>query len=395
MYATSLVCVWCGHKHEVSLIYRCEKCGGTLDVNYDYNRLFSSFSFNTVRNSHEHSIWKFRKLFPVQFDIRPVSLGEGDSPLIEADRLGKLIGHRPIYIKNETVNPTLSFKDRPLSVALTVAKQFQISGVITASTGNTGVAAAAYAAKAGIPCRIYVPRGTPQEKLVAMKIHGAHLAEVEGTFSDAYKIAEMESEKNKWFNLTSTFLNPYAIEGNKTIAYEIYLQFGGVPDWIVIPIGAGPLLVSCYKGFKELMQSGEISQLPRMVGVQAQNCAPIVQAYVNRWNRVKPWNNPDTIATGIADPLSSYPEDGTRTLRTIRESRGCAIAVDEESIINYRKLMADQEGIFAEPAAVTSVAAVKILKEKGWLKPDESIVCIVTGHGLKDLKSIGSKQEIP
>lgn len=385
MFAKCLRCVWCGHNHPLSIFYQCERCKGTLEIEYDYRSVFQQATFREMYNRPRKGIWKYRELLPVASDAHVVTLGEGGTPLIRAKRLEGFFQHERLYIKNETVNPTLSFKDRPLSVALTVAQQFQIPGVVTASTGNTGVAAAAYAAKAGIPCKVFVPHGTPFEKRAIMEMYGATLVEVAGTFSDAYQEAERETKVNGWFNLTSTFLNPYAIEGDKTLAYEVYFQLGFIPDWIIIPIGAGPLLVACYKGFKELKMSGEISKLPRMVGVQAENCAPIVRAFEEKDEEVKPWGKPETIASGIADPLTTYPQDGTRTLRTIRESGGCAVGVSDESIKRYRKLLAETEGIFAESAAVTSVAVVEKLKHTGWIKPEETVVCVVTGHGLKDL----------
>ncbi|GAB7388959.1 threonine synthase [Bacillaceae bacterium] len=357
-----------------------------MEIEYDYGSAFLQATFREMHKRPLEGIWKYRELLPVASDVQAVTLGEGETPLLRAERLQHFVQHERLFIKNETVNPTLSFKDRPLSVALTVARQFRLPGVVTASTGNTGVAAAAYAAKAGIPCKIFVPRGTPREKCVTMEMHGAALIEVAGTFSDAYQKAEQEAQVDGWFNLTSTFLNPYAIEGDKTLAYEIYFQLGFVPDWIVIPIGAGPLLVACYKGFKEMRIAGECAKLPRMVGVQAKNCAPIVRAFEEQAAEVKPWGQPETIASGIADPLTTYPQDGTRTLRTIRESGGCAIGVPDESIKRYRKLLAETEGVFAEPAAVTSVAAVEELKNAGRIRPEESVVCVVTGHGLKDLK---------
>lgn len=381
-----LKCINCGHVHEATLIYQCTQCKGTLDVLYDYN---SIFKVDIWSNQKRNGIWGYQPLMPVHSDIEPVTLGEGNTPLLKSSMLEGTFGQSAIYIKNESVNPTLSFKDRPLAVALTVAKQMNVEGVLTASTGNTGVAAAAYAARAGLPCQIYVPESTPKEKLIMMEMYGAEIKLVSGDFSDAYKIAGAEAEKRGWFNLTSTFLNPYAIEGDKTLAYEIYDQYGGVPDWIVIPIGAGPLLVACFKGFKELLLSGKITKLPRMVGVQAANCAPIVQAYESGVKEVQPWGkSSQTVASGIADSLTTYPQDGTRTLSKIYESDGCGIAVEDEKILHFQKLLAKSEGIFAEPASVTSVAALEQMKERNLLKEDESIVVVITGHGLKDLKSI-------
>jgi threonine synthase len=381
-----LKCVECGHIHEVIITYQCKRCQGSLDVVYDYESIFNG---NENFGKNVEGIWGYRSLLPVSSEVEPVTLGEGNTPLLRSTALETKFEQAEIYIKNESVNPTLSFKDRPLSVALTVARQFNVEGVVTASTGNTGVAAAAYAARAGLPCRIYVPKSTPKEKLIMMEMYGAKIELVEGTFSDAYFVSGQDAEKNGWFNLTSTFLNPYAIEGDKTLAYEIQEQYGGVPDWIVIPIGAGPLLVSCYKGFKELQLAGKVSRLPRMVGVQATNCAPTVQAFESGLKKVEPWDqSSNTVASGIADPLTTYPQDGTRTLTTIYESEGCGIAVKDERILHYQKMLAKAEGVFAEPASATAIAALEIMKEEGYLQKDESVVTVITGHGLKDLKSI-------
>ncbi|ARK32412.1 threonine synthase [Halalkalibacter krulwichiae] len=381
-----LKCVSCGHVHAIEMIYECEHCRGSLDIIYDYESIFTE---NVSDHISEGGIWRHRSLLPIAANTEAVSLGEGNTPLLRSTALEVEFDQAEILIKNEAVNPTLSFKDRPLAVALTVAKQFGVEGVVTASTGNTGVAAAAYAARAGLPCRIYVPKGTPKEKLIMMEMYGAKIELIEGTFSDAYLVSGQEAKKNGWFNLTSTFLNPYAIEGDKTLAYEIYEQYGGVPDWIIIPIGAGPLLVSCYKGFRELQLAGKVAKLPRMVGVQAANCAPTVQAFEKKLKEVEPWGySNQTVASGIADPLTTYPQDGTRTLTTIYQSEGCGIAVSDESIMHYQKWLAQKEGIFAEPSSATAIAAIEVMKEKGFLQNGDSIVTVVTGHGLKDLKSI-------
>jgi threonine synthase len=379
-----LQCVECGHVHDLSIHYLCSRCNGSLDVVYDYEN-----SILATEKKNEEGIWRYRSLLPVDSGVEPVSLGEGNTPFLKSTNLVNKLQMKGLYFKNEAINPTLSFKDRPLSVALTVARQFNVEGVITASTGNTGVATAAYAARAGLPCKIYVPAVTPTEKLTLMRLYGATIELVDGTFSDAYSIAGEEAKQSGWFNLTSTFLNPFAIEGDKTLAYEIYEQYGGVPDWIVIPIGAGPLLVSCYKGFKELQLAGKVSRLPKMAGVQATNCAPIAYAFEQNLQKVTPWKQSSkTVASGIADPLSTYPEDGTRTLNTIYQSKGCAISVEDDRIVDYQKMLAIEEGIFAEPAAVTSVAALEVMKKKGFLQENESVVSVITGHGLKDLKSI-------
>lgn len=388
-HVKGLRCVQCNYLNKPSILYQCAKCGGSLDVEYYYDKIFENKAPFYFSNN---GIWKYRNLLPVKNDIEPVTLGEGNTPLLKSNTLAKISCVGQTYLKVESVNPTLSFKDRPLSVALTLSKQFGIEKVTTASTGNTGVAAAAYAARAEMPCKIFIPKSTPKEKLRMMKVYGAELQLVDGNFSDAYEIAGKVAYENNWLNLTSTFLNPYAIEGNKTLAYELYEQYKGVPDWIIIPIGAGPLLVSCYKGFKELKIAGKIDKLPKMVGVQAENCSPIVQAFNAGESEVKPWVKKEkTIASGIADPLTSYPNDGTRTLHTIRESGGAALAVTDEKIKYYQLLLAKKEGIFAEPASITAVAAMEAMNERRLVEKNQCVVSVITGHGVKDLEVINGE----
>ncbi|WKA55486.1 threonine synthase [Planococcus shixiaomingii] len=382
----SLTCIECGHGHQAEIFYKCERCEGSLDIEYNYEMHREEAE---AAGKKESGIWKYRSFLPVAPNSEPVTLGEGNTPLLRMPSLEMELEQSEIYFKNESANPTLAFKDRALSVALTAAKQFNVEGVITASTGNTGVSAAAYAARAKLPCKIYVPKKTPNEKLRLMKIYGAEISLVEGNFSDAYLMAAQQAETTEWFNVTSTFLNPYAVEGNKTIAYEIHEQFGDVPDWIVIPIGAGPLLVACFKGFKELQLAGKTSKLPRMAGVQAASCAPIAAAFENGLEEVAAWKQPiATVASGIADPLTTYPKDGTRTLKAIYASDGCGIAVEDDRMLHYQKKLAIEEGVFAEPSSATAIAALELMKRKGYLRKNESVVSVITGHGLKDLMSI-------
>jgi threonine synthase len=385
MYTSALRCTRCQKAYSIKPIYVCAKCGGSLDVEYDYKSLFERTPFSLMTSRKHQGIWNYRELLPVRVETNPVTLGEGQTPLSALHQMNHDFNQQNIFLKNETVNPTLSFKDRPLSVALTVAKQFGMCEVMCASTGNTGVAASAYAARAGLTCTIYVPESTPREKLQAMERYGARLIKVAGHFSDAYEIARKQAEEQGAFNLTSTFLNPFAIEGNKTVAYELYDQLGRVPDWIVIPIGAGPLLVGCYKGFMEMKLAGYVDKLPRMVGVQASGCAPIVRAFHSGDTEVSSWETPQTIASGIADPLTSYPKDGSRTLATIRQSGGTAVAVPDEEIVRFGKLLALKEGILAEFASVTAIAALKPLIEDGVILPHQTVVSVVTGHGAKDM----------
>jgi len=357
-----------------------------LDLRYDYDRIFAATSFEAMAARRVEGMWKYRELLPVLPGIAPVSLGEGDTPLLRTERIRGTSGEPALYLKTESVNPTLAFKDRPLAVALTSAKQFGIAETVCASTGNTGVAAAAYSARAGLRCTVYVPAATPSEKLTAMEQYGACLVKVDGTFSDAYETAGRAAAERGAFNLTSTYLNPYAAEGDKTVAYELVEQLGDAPEWVVVPIGAGPLLAGCYKGFREMKRAGRIERLPKMVGVQAAGCAPIVEAFEAGELEVKPWGRkPDTRASGIADPLTSYPADGTRTLSVIRESGGAAMSVPDEELFRYRRLLAEKEGVLAELSSVTAVVAAEQLCRDGLAASGDTIIAIVTGHGFKDM----------
>ncbi|WP_314000824.1 threonine synthase [uncultured Paenibacillus sp.] len=388
MNAFEPVCPSCGAVYGVEPLYICRQCGGSLDIRYDYEKIFRHTPFKDMAVRSGGGMWKYRELLPVLPGIPPVTLGEGGTPLLPANRIPNIRNISSLYLKTESVNPTLAFKDRPLSVALTAAKQFGMAEVVCASTGNTGVAASAYAARAEMRCTVYVPAGTPPEKLAAMEQYGAHLETVDGSFSDAYAAAGLAAERRHAFNLTSTYLNPYAAEGDKTVAYELLAELGRVPDWITVPIGAGPLLAGIYKGFREMKLAGYIDRLPRMAGIQAAGCAPIAEAFRAGENNVRPWSGAaKTIASGIADPLFSYAEDGTRTLSVIRESGGTAAAIADEELIRYRKLLAEKEGVLAELSSVASVAVLECLLEKAAIKPSDTVIAIVTGHGLKDMSA--------
>jgi len=383
-----LVCWYCGETYEAEPIYTCRCCKGTLDIHYEYEKIFSKAYFEPLSVSAGSDIWRFRELLPIWPNRRTVTLGEGSTPLIRTHNILNIVNNQSLWLKLESANPTLAFKDRPLAVAMTAAVQFGLNEVVCASTGNTGVAAAAYAARAGLRCTIYVPEGTPEEKRSAMEEYGAVLHTVQGHYSDAYKVAEEMALERQAFNLTSTYMNPYAVEGNKTVAYELAFQLGGVPDWIIVPIGAGPLLSGIYKGFKEMQLAGFIDKLPRMAGVQAEGCAPIVKAFHNGEADVQPWSGRvQTAASGIADPLLTYPADGTRTLSVIRESKGIALAIADAELFRYRRLLAEREGVLAELSSVTAVAAAAHMQQTGLLEQNATIVSIVTGHGLKDMSA--------
>jgi threonine synthase len=283
-----------------------------------------------------------------------------------------------------------------VAVAATVAQQLGLSGLLCASTGNTGVAVAAYAARAGLPAVCVVPETTPAAKMLQIEAVGARIVRVRGNYSDAYELARAAAENFGWANLTSTYVNPYMLEGDKTVAFELFEQLGErVPEWVLVPVGAGPLLAAIHKGFEELGVSG-----PRMVAVQAAGCAPVVRAFESGAQEVREWEHAvETAASSIADPLRGYPEDGTRTLSVVRESGGRAVAVSEEETRKATIDLARSEGLLVEPGAAVAVAAHRKLADQRLIREGETAVIVLTGHGLKDPAAmhaaVGTTDEAP
>ena len=382
----SLACHRCSWRGEISNLYACPACGSSLIVAY-------AGTYEPSDGAGDQGIWRYRSFLPVSADAEPVTLGEGDTPLLRARRLDPSGG---LLLKNETVNPTGSFKDRPVAVSATVARELGLSGLLCASTGNTGVAVAAYAARAGLPAVCVVPEITPAAKMVQIETVGSRIVRVRGNYSDAYALARAAAEDYGWANLTSTYVNPYMLEGDKTVAYEIFEQLGErAPDWVLVPVGAGPLLAAIHKGFEELGVSG-----PRMVAVQVAGCAPVVRAFESGAKEVREWEHSvKTAASSIADPLRGYPEDGTRTLSVVRESGGKAIAVSEEQTRKATIDLARSEGLLVEPGAAVAVAAHRKLADQKLIREGETAVIVLTGHGLKDPgamhSAVGTTDEAP
>jgi threonine synthase len=372
----SLTCHSCSWRGEISNLYSCPVCGSSLLVAY-------AGTYELPNGVVDEGIWRYRRFLPVSADSEPVTLGEGATPTLQSRRLDPSGG---LLLKNETVNPTGSFKDRPVAVAATVARELGLSGLVCASTGNTGVAVAAYAARAGLPAACVVPEATPAAKTAQIGAVGARIVRVRGNYSDAYALARA-AESYGWANLTSTYINPYMLEGDKTVAYEIFEQLGKrIPDWVVVPVGAGPLLAAIHKGFEELGVSG-----PRMVAAQAAACAPVVSAFESGAKEVSEWEHSvETTASSIADPLRGYPEDGTRTLSVVRQSGGTAIAVSEEETRQATIELARSEGLLVEPGAAVAVAAYRKLAAQAVVSTGERAVVVLTGHGLKDPDALRS-----
>lgn len=385
MYAEKLVCRKCGAEYELENRYSCEACGGILEVTYDYQKAFED---NPVENPDLTfgGMWKYRGLLPVKDKKNIVTLGEGDTPLIDAKRIQELWKcNLEMMVKAEMLTPTGSFKDRPTSVAVSVAKEKGFGKIVVASSGNASASAAAYAARAGMDCVVFVPETTDMNKVIQAQSYGAQVICVKGNYSRSFNMAKICAEKYGWANVTSTFINPYTVEGDKTPAYELYTQLKGrVPDYILIPIGSGPLLAGMVKGYEEMMQMGLVDRIPAMIGVQAAECAPITRAYQEGETVVKGWEKEiKTMAGGISDPLLGYEGDGELTLSVVRKTGGMMISLTEDEIREALEAVETKLGLYCEPTGAVSVGAVKKMWNQGLIKEGALTISLTTGHGFK------------
>jgi threonine synthase len=350
-------------------------------VKYNYRIVLNIFDHNRWR-TRNISVWKYIELLPINDLSNKVSLGEGGTGLYHCDRLGKSLGLKNLYVKNEGENPTGSFKDRGMTIGISRAVEIGVKKVACASTGNTSASLAAYAAKAGLECNIYVPSGkVASGKLAQAIIHGAKITQVEGYFDDALNIVINLTKSSSDLYLLNS-INPYRLEGQKTIAYEIWEQLNeSIPERLILPVGNAGNISAIWKGFIELNKLGLISNFPKMIGVQAKGSAPIAEAFIKGADKIEPISNPETIATAIR---IGAPVNWKRALRAARESNGSIDVVTDNEILKAQRSLAKYEGLFVEPASASSIAALKKLVDQGSIDRDDKIVCIATGHGLKD-----------
>jgi threonine synthase len=329
-------------------------------------------------------MWRWRELLPVIHQQNEVFLGEGDAPLLSLPRLEKELGLTNLYVKDESSNPTGSFKARGLAAAVSKAKELGVEKVIIPTAGNAGGAMAAYAARAGLRAHIFMPRDTPFANIEESRMAGAEVILIDGIISDAAGMAGEKARAEGWFDV-STFKEPYRMEGKKVMGYELAETFGWqLPDVIIYPTGGGTGLVGMWKAFEELESLGwlENTKRPRMVSVQADGCAPVVKAFQSGATFCDFWTNAHTIASGLRVPKSFADH---LILRDIYDSEGIAVAVSDESILESQKQLASMEGIFAAPEGAATLAALKELIQHEWLDPSERIVLFNTGSGLKYL----------
>ncbi|SNQ59767.1 Threonine synthase [Candidatus Methanoperedens nitroreducens] len=378
VYVTDFRCFRCGriHKpHEIERlpIPRCE-CGGPLDAEYDYRaiqKVILRDDFMRAKPTH----WKYWAFMPVKDLSRIITMGEGGTPLLENKRLGE---NGRLLIKYEAANPTGSFKDRGSSLEITKALEFRKHRVALASTGNMGASVAAYAAYAGLECRVFIPDIAGKEKITQIKAYGSETVAVEGDYSVAIRQVEEYVISNSDSFLTGDY--PWRSEGTKTVGFEIADQlYWHVPDYVVVPVGNGTLIWSIYEAFRELALVGITDRMPRIIGVQVEACAPVVHAWENKLDEIIPVRDPKTVATAIAcgDPI-----DGLAALRAIRDSDGFALRVSDGEALAARDKLA-RNGIFVEPSGAVAYAGVM---KKGL---SGTVVVLATGHGLKDMVGLG------
>ncbi|MEM0382170.1 MAG: threonine synthase [Nitrososphaerota archaeon] len=375
-----LVCISCGESYpREEVVYRCRRCGDLLEARISPGGVFR---LDTLIG-RVHSMWRYRELLPSFFN-RIVSLGEGYTTLVKADKLAKVVGVREFYVKLEGLNPTGSFKDRGMSVGVSMACMIGAKSVVCASTGNTSASLAAYAARAGLECQVYIPEGKiAWGKLFQARMFGAKIYQVAGSFDDALKRVMARGGEDAYI-LNS--VNPWRIEGQKTAAFELWEQMGGETDYVVaLPVGNSGNIAAYWKGFKELQEHGLINDTPRLVGVQAEGASPIAEMLTRGLESLPDWPNPETIATAIR---IGRPINWKKGVRAIRDSGGTAVKARDEEILDALRLLATTEGIATEPAGATPIAGVKKLVEEGWLGRDEKVICIATGNMLKDTNEV-------
>ncbi|MSV29228.1 MAG: threonine synthase [Bryobacterales bacterium] len=385
---TNLECALCNKTFEAGKVHNLCECGGPLLVRYDLLRIRESWSRDSVHRG-PNSMWRYAPVLPPQRPESIVSLGEGMTPLVRTSRLGKRVGASDVWVKDEGLNPTGSFKARGLSCALSMAVELGIRKVAIPSAGNAASAMAAYAAAAGIESHIFMPRDVPQSNFIECKAAGSHVTLIDGLISDCAKIVAAGQATEGWFDV-STLKEPYRIEGKKTMGYELAEQLHWeLPDVIFYPTGGGVGIIGMWKAFAEMETLGWIgSKRPKMIAVQVEGCQPVVRAYNKGDKRSEFWENASTVASGLRVPK---PLGDFLILNAVRESGGTAIAVSDRELIDAGVQLATDEGMFIAPEGAACVSALEKLLASGFLSPSERIVIYNTGSGVKYLEAYSTR----
>lgn len=376
-----LECTYCGARYSAEELHNlCAACGKVLYARYDL-LLAKETLPRTTLVGREASLWRYRELLPVRDAVNITTLGEGWTPLLETRRLGTSIGQPNLLVKDESQNPTGSFKARGMAVAVSRAKELGATALAAPSAGNAGGALAAYAARAGIPAAIIMPTDAPQINKLETAITGAHVWLIEGLINDAGRVVKANAAQRGWFDL-STLKEPYRVEGKKTLGYELAEQLGWtLPDVIIYPTGGGTGLVGMWKAFDEMEALGWIdSHRPRMVVAQAAGCAPIVRAFEQGEEFAQPWQDAETASSGLRVPVAV---GDYLILRAVRDSGGTCVAVSDEAMADATGELARSEGIYAAPEGAATLAALHALQSSGAISPEERVVLFNTGAGQK------------
>lgn len=381
-----LKCVRCGKEYkETEVLYTCPDCGidGILDVVLDYDRIRKELTREYLKSNQDYSLWRYLPAIPVEDTrgIQPIQVGW--TPLYNIKSLSEETGLSSFYLKDDSRNPTASLKDRASAVGVAKAVELGRNVMCAASTGNAASSLSGFAASAGIKTYIFVPETAPEAKVTQLLIYGSNVFLVKGTYDEAVELCFKATEEFGWYN-RSCAINPYLVEGKKTISYEICEQLGWkAPDIAVVAVGDGCTIGGVWKGFKECYELGLIDKFPKIIGVQAQNSNPVTRAFNNKTYEFD-YRVPQTIADSISVGI---PRNGIKALNALHESGGYMVDVSDEEILAAMKTLARKTGVFGEPAGVTSFAGIMKMKELGLIKGDEKVVSIVSGSGLKDIKS--------
>jgi len=386
-----LECSACGKKYDASVEQHLCTCGKPLLARYDLKRAAATLTLENLK-SRARTLWRYAEVLP---NDPPISLGEGMTPLVHAERLGASIrcgpggkegrggegGLKRLYIKDEGLNPTGSFKARGMTAAVSRAKQLGAKALAAPTAGNAGGALAAYAAAAGIPAVIVMPADTPSANVMECQAFGAKVVKLNGLISDCGKYVAEHKDREGWYDV-STLKEPYRVEGKKTMGYELWEQFGGkLPDVIFYPTGGGVGLIGMCKAFDEMQEMGWIgAERPRMVAVQAEGCAPIVRAWEAHQTSAQFFPNAATVASGLRVP---GPLGDLLILSMLRQTKGTALTVTDEEMLHAGRELASLEGVFAAPEGAATVVAARKLAASEWIKPEETVVLFNTGTGYK------------
>lgn len=386
-YLTHLECSKTGKIYEAGELHNTSEAGVPLLARYDLEKMGRDFSKSMLRN-RPPTMWRYREFLPVTDEKYIVSLGEGFTPLRETKRLGKAVGKQNLFVKDESLNPTGSFKARGIASALSAAIERGVTKFAIPSAGNAAGALSAYAAEAGCEAHVFMPEDTPRAFSLECEYYGANIELVDGLISDCGKIVQERKSSEGWFEV-STLKEPYRLEGKKTMGLELAEQMNWqLPDVIVYPTGGGTGLLGMWKAFKELQEMGWIEgDLPRMVVVQTAGCAPMVKAFEEGKEHAEHWPGATTVASGLRVPNAI---GDFLILDVLRQSNGTAVAVTDEDLIHYSRVMAEHTGIFPAPEGGATLAALIELKEQGWVQADESVVLFNTGSGFKYMNALDS-----